>query len=194
VPKARQVDALQFLMSNAFQTPSFMIRPEITRRIQAQGVIDRVRTAQAGIMSQLLQSARLDRMAEQYALDGDAKAYSPLQFLMDLRAGVWSELAKPGTAISVYRRNLQRSYLENMDLRLNGPGNSAEVRALAKGELRALDRQLQTAIPGATDELTRRHLIDSRDQIAKSLDPLVPRAQPGGGAPPGGRGGGAGGR
>jgi hypothetical protein len=194
VPKARQVDALQFLMNNAFQTPSFMIRPEITRRIQAQGIIDRVRTAQAGIMSQLLQSARLDRMAEQYALDGDVKAYSPLQFLMDLRAGVWAELAKPGTAISVYRRNLQRSYLENMDLRLNGPGNSAEVRALAKGELRALDRQLQTAIPGATDELTRRHLIDSRDQIAKSLDPLVPRAQPGGAIPLGGRGGGAGGR
>ena len=38
------------------------------------------------VMSSLLQSARLDRMAEQSTIDGNV-AYSPLQFLQDLRAG-----------------------------------------------------------------------------------------------------------
>jgi hypothetical protein len=131
-------------------------------------------------------------MAEQAVLDG-AAAYSPLQFLTDLRAGVWSELAKPGTPINVYRRNLHRAYLDQMDARLNG-GSSAEVRSLVKGELRALDRQLAAALPGATDEVTRRHLIDCRDEIATILNPRVPRGAGGGGAPGGGRGGGAGGR
>jgi hypothetical protein len=190
VPKARQVEALQFLLNNAFQTPSFMIRPEILRLIQPSGVISRVQGMQASIMSSLLQSARLDRMAEQLALDGATVAYSPLQFLGDLRAGVWSELAKSGTPINIYRRNLQRSYLDNMDSRLNGSAGSTEVRSLVRGELVALDRQLQAALPGATDEMTKRHLQDCRDEIATMLDPLVPRAAgAAGGAGRGGRGG-----
>jgi hypothetical protein len=172
VAKSRQQEAVQFLLANAFQTPSFMIRPEILRRIQPTGIIDRVRTAQGGIIGQLLQAARLDRMAEQYALDGATVAYSPLEFLTDLRMGVWSELAKPGTAISIYRRNLQRAYLDQMDARLNGAGSSAEVRALVRGELRALDRQLQSAQAGATDELTRRHLADCRDEVKTAPGPV----------------------
>ena len=191
VAKSRQQEALQFLIANAFTVPSFMIRPDILRLIQPTGIIQRVSGAQGGIVSNLLQAARLDRMAEQATLDG-AVAYSPLQFLTELRAGIWSELAKPGTAINIYRRNLQRAYLTNMDARLNGAGSSAEVRSLAKGELRALDRQLQAALAGATDELTRRHIVDCREEIATALDPLVPRpAAPAGGAF-GGRGGGAG--
>ena len=190
VARARQVEALQFLLQNAFTPPAILIRPEILRRIQPTGIIDRVRTAQAGVMGQLLQAARLDRMAEQATIDG-AAAYSPLDFLTDLRAGVWSELAKPGTAINVYRRNVQRAYLDNMDARLNG-GSSDEVRALVKGELRALDAQLQSALGGASDEVTRRHLSDCRDEIAAILNPRVPRPAAGPGAGFGGRGGGAG--
>jgi hypothetical protein len=187
VPKARQVEALQFLLNSAFQTPSFMIRPEILRLIQPSGVVSRVQQLQSGIMGQLLQSARLDRMAEQLAIDGPGVAYSPVQFLGDLRAGVWSELAKPGTAINIFRRNLQRSYLDNMDSRLNGSAGGTEVRSLVRGELIALDRQLQAALPAASDAMTRLHLQDCRDEIATILDPLVPR--PAGGAGGGGRGG-----
>ena len=192
VPKSRQEQALKFLLANAFQTPSLLVRPEILRRIQPSGIVDRVRTAQSGIMGQLLQAQRLDRMAEQFVLDGPSVAYSPLQFLMDLRAGVWSELAKPGTAIDIYRRNVQRAYLDNMEGRLSG--GSEEVRALVKGEIRALDGQLKAALasPAPTDDLTKRHLQDCRDEIAAMLDPLVPRAGRAGGAAFGGRGGGAG--
>jgi hypothetical protein len=190
VSKSRQQEAVQFLLANAFVPPSFMIRPDILRKIQPTGIVDRIRTMQSGIMGQLLQAARLDRMAEQVALDG-ALAYSPLQLLTDLRAGVWSELAKPGATISIYRRNLQRSYLSNMDGRLNGSAGSTEVRALVRGEIKALDRQLQTAQATVTDELTRRHLADCRDEISTMLDRLVPR--PAGGAGGGGRGGRGGG-
>jgi hypothetical protein len=193
VPRARQVEALNFLLQNAFTTPSFMIRPEILRKIQPTGIVARVGGAQSGILGGLLQAQRLDRMAEQAVLDG-AAAYSPLDFLTDLRAGVWSELAKPGTVINVYRRNLQHAYLDQMDGRVNGQGNSAEVRALVKGELRALDAQLRAAQPAATDEVTRRHLADCRDEIATILNPRVPRntAPAGGIIIIGGRGGGAG--
>jgi len=189
VPRARQVAAMQFLLANAFTPPSFMIKPDILRRIEAAGVVARVRTAQGDVMEALLESARLDRMTEQFTLDG-AAAYTPLQMLMDLRAGVWAELAKPGTTVDLYRRNVQRLYLEHMDQRMNGtPAASAEVRALVKGELRALDRQLQTVVSAAgLDESTRRHLVDARDEIAIILDPTVPRPAPAAAAAGGGRG------
>ncbi|HEX5070684.1 MAG TPA: zinc-dependent metalloprotease [Vicinamibacterales bacterium] len=190
VAKSRQQEALQFLINNAFTVPSFMIRPEILRLIQPTGIITRVSGAQGGIMSGLLNQGRLDRMSEQLALDGPTIAYSPSQFLADLRAGVWSELAKPGTPINIYRRNVQRSYLDNMEGRLYG--TSEEVRAMVRSELKTLDGQLRTALasPATTDDLTKRHLQDCRDEIAAMLDPMVPRpARAGGAGFGGGRGG-----
>ena len=135
------------------------------------------RTAQSAVLTALLQNQRLDRMTEQLTIDGPTIAYAPLQLMMDVRAGVWSELAKPGTSVSIYRRNLQRAYLDNLDQKLNGtPASSAEIRMLVKGELQALNRQLQTAVAAAgLDENTRRHLADARDEIAIILDPRVPR-------------------
>jgi hypothetical protein len=189
VAKARQAEAMQFLLKNAFVPPTFMIQPEILRRIQVSGVIDRVRTMQSGIMGQVLQEQRLDRMAEQVALDGADKVYSPLELLTDLRAGVWSELKEAVPTVSIYRRNLQRSYLDNMDARLNGGQGTNEVKALIRGELRALDADIKAAQPKVTDELTKRHLSDCRDEIASYLDRLVPRPAAGAGGGGRGRGG-----
>jgi hypothetical protein len=155
-----------------------MVRPEVLRRIQPMGAIDRVRTAQTAILTALLQNQRIDRMTEQATLEPTV-AYSPLQFLTDVRNGIWSELAKPGATIDLYRRNLQRAYLLNLDQKLNGtPAGSAEIRALVRGELRALDRQLTTASAAAGDEATRRHIADSREEIKIILDPRVPRPAP----------------
>ena len=192
VSKPKQVEALQFLVNNAFTVPAFMVRTDVLRRIQPSGAVDRVRTAQTAVLTALLQNQRIDRMTEQLTIDGPTVAYAPLQFLMDVRNGVWSEAAKPGTAVTIYRRNLQRAYLEIMDQKINGtPAASAEIRMLVKGELNALSRQLQTAA-GATglDENTRRHFADAREEIATILDPKVPRPEPaaGAGAAVGGRG------
>lgn len=179
VPKLKQMEALNYVLANAFQVPAFMIDKEVLRRIQPSGAVDRVRAAQAAVLNSLLQNARIDRMTEQLTIDGPTIAYSPLQFLTDVRNGVWAEATKPGTAISIYRRNLQRAYLENMDQKLNAAGNNSEIRMLAKGELRALDKQLQTALAAATlDENTRRHLADAREEIATILDPRAQHAAP----------------
>jgi hypothetical protein len=194
VRRERQSNAVKFLLDNAFQAPEFMIRPDILRRIQPAGVIERVRSAQNSILGNLLNNARIDRMAEQVALDGPT-AYPPIQFLTDLRKGVWAEIEKPEPTINIYRRNLQRSYLDTIDNRLNeGPEPSAEVRSLLRGELRDLDAQLATMVKHVTlDAVTRRHLQDCRDQIAAILDPRAMRTRtaPAAGAA-GGRGRGAG--
>jgi hypothetical protein len=192
VPKAKQELALQYLVTNAFTVPKFMVNTEVLRRIEAGGAVNRVRQAQMAILTALLQNARLDRMTEQLTIDGATVAYAPMQFLADLRAGVWSEAAKPGAAVNLYRRNLQRSFLTVLDEKLNAtPPASAEIRMLVKGELHALDRQLKTAVaaPGL-DENTRRHYQDAIEEIATILDPRVnrPTPDPNAAAAAGGRG------
>src|SRR5688572_5960815 len=177
VPKARQAEAVKFLLDNAFQTPQFMIRPDILRLIQPTGALGRVRTAQNSVMNSLLQTNRLDRLIEQAAVDGPA-AYTPVQFLGEVRAGIWSELRTPTTPIDTYRRNTQRIYLDTIDNRLNGGVEpSPEIRSLFKGELRTLRGQLVAAIPNATDRATRLHLEDSRDAIDEILDPRAMRTR-----------------
>jgi hypothetical protein len=190
VPKARQVEAVRFLLDNAFQTPKFMVKPDILRIIQPAGGIARVRTAQNSVMNSLLLAARLDRLIEQAAVDG-AAAYTPVQFLADVRGGIWSELRTPAAPIDAYRRNTQRVYLDTLDNRLNGGAEpSAEIRALLKGELRTLRTQLVATIPATTDRATRLHLEDSRDTIDEILDPRAMRTRT---APAAGGGGGRGG-
>jgi hypothetical protein len=194
VPRARQQEAVRFLVANAFQTPTLMVSPEILRRIEPAGVVDRVRTAQNSVLNNLLQSAKLDRMTEQVALDGSA-AYSPVEFLGELRSGIWAEVPKGGN-IDIYRRNLQRSYLALIDSRLNGAtAPSAEVRSLLKGELRQVGEMVDGALRGggARDEATMRHLRDVIDEIATILDPRAMRTRTPPGAAAGGRGGAAGG-
>jgi hypothetical protein len=177
VPKAKQAEAVQFLLDSAFQTPQFLIKPDILRLMQPTGAMARIRTAQNSVMNSLLQTARIDRLIEQVAVDG-AAAYTPVQFLADLRSGIWSELRTPQRAIDPYRRNTHRIYLDTIDNRLNGGAEpSGEARALLKGELRTLREEVVRAIPRASDRATRLHLEDSRDAIDEILDPRAMRAR-----------------
>ena len=87
---------------------------------------------------------------------------------------------------------MQRGYLDTIDTRLNaGAPPSDEIRALLKGELRAVDGMIAKALPVVTDTVTRRHLQDARDSIAETLDPRAMRTRPGVLTLVGGRGVGA---
>lgn len=179
VPKEKQAEAVKFLQDNAFATPTWMIKPEILRRIETNGVTDRIKNLQSGLLSQLMSSARFARLVEQEAIDGD-KAYRPVDFLSDVRKGVWNELN--GTAavkVDPYRRNLQRAYLDLMGERLNGRAAVADdQRAFIRGELKALNADLTKAVARTTDRATKLHLEDAKDQIAKILDPKFAPAAP----------------
>ncbi|MFO7301803.1 MAG: zinc-dependent metalloprotease [Acidobacteriota bacterium] len=175
VPRARQAAAVAFLLEHGFQVPSFLTTPDLLRRFEPTGVVNRIRVAQTSLMNALLQPARLDRMVEQSVMDPGS--YTVLNLLTDLRRGIWKELDTPGQAIDLYRRNVQRAYLDTIDARLNGstPLN-AEVRALLRGELRELDAQIARVLPDVQDVASRRHLEDARETIATILDPRVLRA------------------
>jgi hypothetical protein len=172
VPRERQAAAVKFLSENAFATPTWMIRPEILRRIEPNGVLDRVKTTQQGLLNQLMSSSRFARLIEQEAMDGE-KAYRPVDFLADVRKGIWSELGAAGAVkIDAYRRNLQRVYLDLLDDKLNGRSAvSDDQRPFIRGELKALNSDISRAMARTTDRASRMHLEDAKDQINKILDP-----------------------
>ena len=186
VPKARQVQAVEFLNANAFQTPAFLIKPEILRRIEPFGVVERIGTGQRRMLNSLLSTPRINRLVEQQALDGTA-AYGPTDFLADVRKGIWSELYGEGpVVIDAYRRNLQRQYIDLLAERVNGREATADdARAFFRGELKTLDADIKTVVTRVTDRPTQLHLLDVDTQIARALDPAVqapttPAAQGGG--------------
>jgi hypothetical protein len=169
LPRERQREAMQFLSENAFATPTFVIKPDILRRIEPSGTLDRIRTSQQRVMATLLAESRINRLVEQEAVDG-ATAYRATEFFADLRRAIWREVDTASVQIDPYRRNLQRAYLDAMSDKVNSRV-SGESRPLARGELRTLDTSVRAAIAKAADRTTRLHLQDVRDQIARILDP-----------------------
>ena len=190
VPRAKQAAAVKFLNENAFTTPTFVIKPDLLRRMEPSGTMDRIQQAQSRVLNTLLNADRFARLVEQAAVDkGDV--YQPTQFLADLRSGIWKEVyASSSPTVDAFRRNIQRAFLETFDARIHATTTGDEMRALLKNELRTLDTRL-AAIQGTTsDAATKAHVMDARDQIMRTLDPRVPRPAPA--AAGGGRGGGAG--
>jgi hypothetical protein len=180
IPRARQEGAVKFLADNAFTAPAWALNPEVLRRIEPVGVLDRIEASQTRVLNSLLSSARVLRLVEQDALDSTA-AYAPLDFLGDVRRGVWSEIYAPSsTRIDAYRRNLQRAYVETLSNRVNGAqAQSDDARAFFRGELKALDGDLSAALPRLSDRATLLHIADVRTQIARALDPAVQGAATG---------------
>jgi hypothetical protein len=185
VPKTRQASAVKFLNENAFATPSWAIDPQILRRIEVIGVLSRVRNAQLSVLTSLLNSARFARLVEQEAIDGSS-AYPPAEFLADVRKGVWKELDAPAVKIDAYRRNLQRSYLDLVNTKVNGTvtipaglppelallfPSSGDEKPMYRAELRSLNASVTAALAKTSDREARAHLEGARDQIARILDP-----------------------
>ncbi|HRH45343.1 MAG TPA: zinc-dependent metalloprotease [Pyrinomonadaceae bacterium] len=186
VPKARQAEAVKFLAENSFATPTWAIDKEILRRIEPIGALNRIRNSQNSVLNNLLSSSRFARLVEQTTLDGNA-AYSPDEFLGDVRNAVWGELNAPKVSVDAYRRNLHRSYLDIANNKLNGAPaalpqglpaqfaaqfiSSGDEKEYYRSELRALSAAISAAIPRAADKATKVHLEAVKDQIGNILNP-----------------------
>ncbi len=187
VAKRRQAAAVNFLVENAFATPTWAINKDILRRIEPMGAISRVANAQRSVMSNLLNSARFARLVEQEALDGTA-AYTPADFLTSVRRGIWHEIENPHVSIDAYRRQLQRNYLDLANTKINGNAvslpiglpagfptaffaSSGDEKEFYRLELRSLSTSIGKAIRNSDDRETRAHLEAAQDQIARILDP-----------------------
>ncbi len=169
VEKAKQKDAISFLNKQLFDTPNWLIDPKILHRIEETGMAERIRSMQDQALAQLFFTERMKRMVENNAINGNA-AYSLSEMMDDLVANIYREVGKGGE-ISLYRRNLQRTFIEALQRLLENPENAVEhtdIKALARGTLKDLRTRFQAA--RSTDKLTRYHYEDMAARIDKILD------------------------
>jgi hypothetical protein len=170
VAKQRQQAAVRFLLDHGLIVPKWALNPEVLRRIEPDGALARIRAAQNRLMSGMLSTTRINRLVEHAAMD--PKAYTPSEFLTDVRKGVFSEIYAGKPVIDTFRRNTQRIYIDQMAEKLNGRAPvSDDARALVRAELKSLGADATRAMATAADRATRAHLDDMKDQIAKILDP-----------------------
>ncbi len=196
VPRARQADAVRFLVDNAFATPTYFLDSAVLRRIEPSGFVDRIRQRQTAVLGALFQDQRLNRLADQGATMPAGTAYTLADLFADVRRGVFSELSAGTPSIDEYRRNLQQAFVDQMDRLINTPlvtqpppqfagfpGVTAttrptDARALARLELQGLQAGIRTALSKSLDRMTRAHLVDLQlriDRVLNSREPGVPR-------------------
>ena len=189
VTRTRQSEAMRFLNENVFQTPTYLIRPEIGARIEALGMIRRINAAQLRVLNNILDDGRMNRLLEQEALASNkSDVYTLARLLDDVRNGLWSELSSSSPNADAYRRDLQTDYLDILDRKINPPPASSAATAVPqfgpprvplssdaqsqlRGELVTLRAAIQRAIPRTTDRSTLLHLQGAVHRINNILDP-----------------------
>ena len=190
VSAARQREAVKFLNDNAFTTPAFFLDASILRRIEPEGSVARINQAQRGLITGLMNDDRMARLIEFEAMAKRGETtYSLAEMLGDVRGGIFSELNSGSVNIDVYRRTLQRSYVEAVKAKLSAtpaprvafgqtgqltqlPARpTSDARGLFRAELRTLDAQVRGATGKAANAVTRAHLQDLHTEIDDILNP-----------------------
>ena len=190
VPRAKQQEAVRFLLDNVFATPTWMLDTAVLRRIEPTGSVERIRTRQAAVLNDLLLDSKLSRLVEQEAFAAARQpAYTIADLFGDLHRGIFSELSAARPNVDTYRRNVQRLWVEQMDRLINTPlqpparpgagfpgftpppPRPADAVALARADLVTLDGQLRAALLKPAGAVTKAHFQDLRARIDRILHP-----------------------
>jgi len=141
--KNAQKKAISYLNYEAFKTPDWLIRSDITRRFEPRGTITNIGSIQSEVLDDLLDSDRIFRLVEIEATSQKSDVvYTIKEFLKDLNEGIWSELEQRKPYIDIFRQELQQSYLRIIEKLLDGENKIRNIsdRVLAKNQLSAYSK------------------------------------------------------
>lgn len=183
-PAAVQKEAVTFLHKQLFETPEWLLSKDILNKISNPVATEQVSTVQVNVLNSLLSVVRLNRMAVSANRYGVKNVYPLNQMMDDVKNGIWGELASH-KAIDGNRRNLQKAYIDALNRIVNpepvpaGPAAQVQINntwntdavSVARGQLVALKKQVDAAIPATSDTMSKYHLEDVSNRIKKALDP-----------------------
>jgi hypothetical protein len=182
---ATQKQAMQFFHTQLFTTPKWLLDASILNKFANPVSNERVQTIQTSILRSLLDKNRLYRITTSQTRFGSS-SYALNEMMDDLRKGLFSDVSKA----DIYRRNLQKTFVSQLDeilnpssasasaaagmIRLGAPSADVEntdVASEAKAQLKKLAASLQAAKATATDANAVNHINDLQDRIKQALDP-----------------------
>ena len=189
VPKAIQKDAVLFLNTQLFSTPKWLLDQNILSKINPESGVEAIKGMQDATLSSLLAGDRIVRLIETSSMSKNN--YTADELVSDLKNGIFSELKGSGS-IDVYRRNIQKLYVDKM-IELLKPGTTmvravpvgvtygfttrrvnlaqTDLPSIARGQLNSLKNEMKLASSRMTDRMSRYHLQDLISRIGQALDP-----------------------
>ncbi len=185
VAEQKQKEAVDFLNKQLFTTPTWLIDQDIFGKTGLSGLTV-IGNIQDNVLNRVLSIRTFSKLIEAEATLGN-KAFQITDLLSEMKKGIWSELParKP---IDVYRRNLQKSYVNVLGNILNPQAQTTEISSsisftivtsndksdatsVVRAHLAALRTEAAAAAAGATDVMTKYHLQDIAKRIDSILDP-----------------------
>ena len=185
-PADTQQEALAFLDKHLFTTPLWLIDKPVLDNIGGNPLMV-VSRSQETILSRLISNNTLSKLIAGEAFDGD-KAYKITSFFTDINTSIFKEV-KNNQPVDVYRRNLQKIYVEELiELIKPAPASPvgtpssantmaatnakySDVISVAKAELRNISTLVKSSLPNQKDSLSSYHLQDISDRIDEALKP-----------------------
>lgn len=175
-PADYQQQAVSFLLEHALSTPTNFVAEDIVSRLTADGTAQRILTAQTAVLRNLISDRRIDRLAEIEQTSTNA-AYSPAKLFADLRVGLFRELSGKPADIDLYRRNLQRTYIDLLSADIKNPAANSDLPAYSRSELEAIRALIRRADVSSAKPVVQTHLKDLTARITRALDPRALAAE-----------------
>ncbi|MFB6454417.1 zinc-dependent metalloprotease [Chitinophaga sp. Hz27] len=171
VPKAKQIAAVKFIDEQVFNTPTWLLDPSVTNKVEMPATKNFVSTIQKKVMTSLFSGDRLNFIQSNERRFGD-KALGLSAFISMVHASVWSDLKQPSVKMDTYRRNLQKSYLTALNNIVASPSSidtESDAASLLKLDAKAINAEVKLAMGKTSDAITKAHLADISGRIEKML-------------------------
>ncbi len=175
--------AIRYLLDDALATPTWLTDASILNRISAIDVAGPVVNAQKRILEDMLQPVRF-RVLEDAESLRLGTGMNAMGYLTTIQKSVFREAAQTSPKVDIYRRELQREYVEHLKVfsgevqRFRSFGMfvssqltelTMDLRPAAMQGMKDLKRDLLVAERRATDSPTRLHFA----QLARELDKVL---------------------
>jgi hypothetical protein len=174
--KGKQQRAMAFLQQQLFTTPYWLMDKELYN-VTSTG-FGMVSGIQKQTLRFLLDPPLIVRLVDEERTY-PAKAYPANQMLQELRQGIFSELPAH-KAVSIYRRDLQKTYIESIILLLSpkSMGTDNDGLSIIKAHAKLLESELKSASTHNPDAVTRQHLVDMFERLNNALKPRISFSAP----------------
>jgi hypothetical protein len=178
-----QKAAIRYLLDDALNTPKWLTDPAVLNRIRVFDVAAPVITTQNQILTSMMSPLRF-RLLEDAEMVKHGSGMEANQYLATIQSGVFRELKTSKPVVDVYRRELQRAYIEQLkgfsgELQRINNANAAQafmfsdisidLRPAAIQSLKDLKRDLNNARPRISDQPTRLHVAQLDREITQIL-------------------------
>ena len=183
VSKEAQKQAMAFLQKEAFQSPTWLLDPNVLNKISKPAKREKVQRFQVEALYQLMTPARMYRMNAEEMRYGKQNMYSLDEMLTDIENGLWSELRSAQPTITADRRTLQKSWLENMKRALSAASTppsqgstspdltNTDLPVIVRAHMETIMRQCKAAAAKCKDQMTLAHILYAQNKLSKLLDP-----------------------